>query len=305
MRDRTSRRGRARASLVLATAVLASVPPVQLATTRSAAAAVQGHIVVKAVSASDSTDVKSATAFCPSSAHMVISGGGRVVGADGHVILQRLVPVNGPIDRYFATAAEDVVGFAGDWSVEAYVVCVEGLNGLRIVSGFSRTLNAGYENEVRVDCPDGLHLTGVGAETSTAYKGVSWEWIRPGDQGRYMIAKARYDLRQPPEPEDPRHPTVLPAFHIFGYAICARASDGYEVRAVGSPALMNVPVQQMDAVCPFPKVLYGAGLTKTDYIGDVHVDAMFPSSTDRATTIARKTWTIGGWALGAWAICGR
>jgi hypothetical protein len=290
-------------SVVLAT-VLASVPPVQLATTRSAAAAVQGHVIVRAVSVSDSTDVKSATAFCPSSDHAVISGGGRVVGADGHVILQRLVPVNGPIDRYFATAAEDTVGFAGDWSVEAYAVCVEGISGLRIVSGFSRTLNAGYENEVRVDCPDGRNLTGVGAETSTVYKGVSFDWIRPDEQGHYMIAKAKYDGRQLPEPPDLRYPTVLPAFHIFGYAICAWAADGYEVRAVGSPALMNVPVQQMDATCPFPKVLYGAGLTKTDYIGDVHVDAMFPSSTDRATTIARKTWTIGAWALGAWAICG-
>jgi hypothetical protein len=63
-------------------------------------------------------------------------------------------------------------------------------------------------------------------------------------------------------------------------------------------------MRQLDVVCPFPKFLLGAGLTKTDYIGDVHVDAMFPSASVRATTIARKTWTHGGWALGAWAICG-
>lgn len=86
---------------------------------KAQAAALPGAVVKSASSEFNSRSPKTAVARCPAGKR-VIGGGGRVNNAS-HVVITGLQPVHtNNLDRYQVSAAEDEIGFSGQWAVQAF-----------------------------------------------------------------------------------------------------------------------------------------------------------------------------------------
>lgn len=144
-------------TLTVATTVALAYTTIGLATPASATpASIAGFQRYEESSASDWTDVKTATATCPNG-QLVHSTGARVDGGNGGVVLTDIEP-NVALTSV-TVRGEERTGHLGAWSITAFAVCA---------------VNGGYYTDpVRVSspfigatttatCPEGKTVTGVG-----------------------------------------------------------------------------------------------------------------------------------------------
>jgi hypothetical protein len=252
----------------------------------------------------NSNTPKTARASCGSN-ERVLSGGAWVTarGSDpsthGNVVLQSLVP---GINTYSATAVERPGGYSGDWDVTAYAICVP----LSVADDLSiRLVNASrtggrqlspteYVNDVAAPCQSGQRVTGGGGTLGGTAGGVSFQQVRPNQQGAYVFVQGVVD----------RNTTTPSPFAVTAYAICANPISGWHVVIDGTD-YNPARVQDVQARCTNQQLI-GGGLTKGDSRGSAHVEAMVPLRTGKTMRV------IGGipnsvpaynWNLAAWAIC--
>ncbi|MFY1687349.1 hypothetical protein [Plantactinospora sp. WMMB782] len=110
-----------------------------------------------------------------------IGGGARIVNPGRDVALQiSRASVSGDIFR--AGAHEDADGYAGNWTVDAYAVCVNQPAGYQVVTTASAQSDSEAEKIAFAHCPSGTRVHGAGAAISnTAPGGVSLQVVYPAN----------------------------------------------------------------------------------------------------------------------------
>ena len=120
------------------------------------------QIFSRTVNAPPGAEGQPATATCPDDL-LMIGSGGRITGGQGEVHLSRTGPVNEfSIGQASAAGTADSTGFAGAWSVTAFVVCarVPAADLARPVE--DSVLNSESPKAAHVTCPAGMFVTGGG-----------------------------------------------------------------------------------------------------------------------------------------------
>jgi hypothetical protein len=123
--------------------------------------AIGGMEIVERTEPGGDTLNEGARADCPAG-KVPSGGGGRITGGQGQVQLLHTGATVGP-PNVFAQGLEDPNGFAGDWTVTAYAVCVPSTPGTSAV----RTKDFGSDSQdrkvVTASCPAGMSVTGGAA----------------------------------------------------------------------------------------------------------------------------------------------
>lgn len=129
-------------------------------------------------SATSSPDGLERVAVCDSGKR-AIGGGARIVNPGREVAL-RMARASGPGDIFRGAAHEDANGYAGDWTLDVYAVCVHAPAGYQVVTTASAQSDSESEKFALARCPSGKRVHGAGAAVSnTAPGGVSLQVVYP------------------------------------------------------------------------------------------------------------------------------
>jgi hypothetical protein len=108
-----------------------------------------------------------------------IGGGARITNPGRDVALQ-VARASGTGDIFRASAHEDADGYSGNWTVNAYAVCVNQPAGYQVVMTESAESDSEPEKIAFARCPAGKRVHGAGAAiTDTAPGGVSLQVVYP------------------------------------------------------------------------------------------------------------------------------
>ncbi len=120
-----------------------------------------GATRVTATTATNGTDGKSITAFCPAGTRLT-GAAGNITGGAGNVVMDDLRPNGSPATSVTVTGFE--VNSDASWSARAYALCANPLVGQVRVTAVSATNSV--NKSVTVTCPAGRKVTGLGGEIS-------------------------------------------------------------------------------------------------------------------------------------------
>ncbi|MEQ4305055.1 hypothetical protein ABNF97_27365 [Plantactinospora sp. B6F1] len=110
-----------------------------------------------------------------------IGGGARIVNPGRDVALQ-VSRASASGDIFRATAHEDANGYSGNWTVDAYAVCLNRPAGYQVVMTASAQSDSESEKIAFARCPNGTRVHGAGAAISdTAPGGVSLQVVYPAN----------------------------------------------------------------------------------------------------------------------------
>ena len=160
-----------------------------------------GQTIVISRSPTDSGHSEREIVDCPAG-RRVIGSGVRVNGGGGQVHVTEMTPGGFADGRTstFVTAKENNDGFAGDWSVDAVAVCATIAPERQVyLSAFAPGPGSADRKVADVTCPDGMTITGGGAEISESSGRVVMERIVPeflvgGVPGDEYTAVAREEI---------------------------------------------------------------------------------------------------------------
>jgi len=146
------------------------------------------HIVAATTNPSSSA-VQATAAVCPAG-QRVIGTGGRISTSGGEVVLQ-VARASRPGDIARIQAHEDADGYASNWYVTSYAVCVNTPARYEVVSKESTQRESETEKIALATCPPNTYLHGSGAAiTNTAPGNVSLQGIYPYSEARQTQALA-------------------------------------------------------------------------------------------------------------------
>lgn len=110
-----------------------------------------------------------------------LGGGARIVSPGRDVALQ-VARASATGDIFRATAHEDANGYSGNWTLDAYAVCVNQPAGYQVVTTASTQSDSEAEKIAFARCPAGKRVHGAGAAiTDTAPGGVSLQVVYPSN----------------------------------------------------------------------------------------------------------------------------
>jgi hypothetical protein len=254
--------------------------------------AVPGRVVVNATSPTNSNSPKGVSALCPPGT-AALGGGAKVTGAAHHVRIVRSAPLFGA--DWGATAWEDSYGYAGNWSVTAWVICGPAPAGYQIVTATTTSEPGTPFAFVGASCPPGTKVIGAGGN---AYNGATvLEGLAPSLSLAAVIVQAVPDEVAYPAPGQ---------LKVTATAICVDPLPGHQLVQVdsgwGSPMNMT-----LTAACPASTVVHGmgygigSGLVPWDETVPV---AIYPSR-GGATLYAEEdsTGNAEDWIAHVYAIC--
>lgn len=269
------------------------------ATGQATEVALPGAVVRSTSSEFDPTSPKTVAARCPAG-QRVIGGGGRVNNAS-HVVITALQPVHtNNLDRYEVSAAEDEIGFSGQWAVQAFAICADPLPGLRIVSATSESGSADSKLEI-VNCPTQTLTLGSGGRIGGGHGQVHLNNTSAGsDRG---FARGQEDSTG-----------FAGNWTVTAYAVCADVPvSGHAVITGFSPQGGSIDRKFAEATCPNGMRVTGgsAAISGGDTIRAV-IESINPdvlpggSPGSRIQVIAREnTPTNSNWTVQAIASCTR
>jgi hypothetical protein len=230
----------------------------------TAASAVPGHTVVRAVSTIDSNQTKSAIATCPADTVILGGGGGLVWDAQHHshaVVITRMQPVHpgdGALDYYIVTGAETSVGEIDTWWVDAYAVCGEEPAGY-LVRFVNQAPSSNSSQMAQVHCPNAKKVLGVGAAVSIENGQMGLQVVRASLATTFSYAQAHEDVSG-----------YLGDWYVTGYAVCVEEPDGYEIVQDPSPYDDSEADKTAESQCPAGTKIHGAGAA-TGFAAPGHV----------------------------------
>jgi hypothetical protein len=228
------------------------------------------------VTGPNTDNVKTATAFCPAGKR-VYGGGFRVVGGLGRVMVLAARPDPGGRpgeDKFTVLATErfpDGLPANQAWSLEAHAICLPALPGYQLVAAEDRA--DGPRDEVRVSCPAGKRVLGLGAtvEDNIAF-GLAT--VVPDRTGQSVTMTAT---------DDTTNGTSEDGADMSVRAICATPPPGYQVVA-GARTSFLIANQVASAACPAGKELFGAGFDKRDEAGHAYPSTLVPQEQGRSSS---------------------
>jgi hypothetical protein len=241
---------------------------------------------VAATSSTNSSD-KSATATCPIGKRL-LGTGAEMAGAGRQVELNDIIPA-GDLQSVTVQGLEDEDGTTATWSVTAYAVCANPVEGAERVFATSLTDSQTIKS-VTATCPAGKQLTGVGGEIGGGGGEVVLDELTPtADLTGVGVVGV--------EDEDGTAGDWL----VRSFALCAASSQ----RVVGqSPSDSND--KGAVASCPAGKQVTGAGGDITSGAGQVVIDGIVPNSALTQVSVfgfEDGNGFAGSWLLRSWAIC--
>lgn len=256
----------------------------------SPAQAVPGLAYINAVSASDSSSVKTLTVSCPAG-KAAIGGGAYVTGATGDVTIREIRPLmSGGIGRLVVAAQEDPDGFAGSWRLDATAVCIPLPAGLAYVSasmtdpalvwatascGAKRVIGSGYT------------VSNTGA--------VKAAGVQIGASNRAYISA---------EPSRVAG-AVIPVTGT-AIAVCANAALPGLVDVAVETAQNSLDGKSAVATCPVGTVVIGVGGDLFRFRNHTVIDDFRINPASRSVTVTGYEDQAGNpdiWAATAYAVC--
>lgn len=291
----TPRLGRSITVSLVAGAALAG----QLLSAGNAVAATPRIQFVQKASATDSTELKTVEAVCPSGT-VAYGGGGDIVGGEHQVFLQQLGTF-GHADRYFAQAHEDSDGYSGNWTLYAWAACGPELPGMEVVEADSAGDSSSHHTVTAV-CPIGKKVLSAG--------GSAIGYVSPVDAwGHYILNSV--------VPSD-----SLTSVTVDGYEDQAHTSYAWETRAFALCAQPRPTMKRIATVtasstgdktataeCPSGLVPYGVGGGITGAQGQAHLDRLVQHTQTRFTggdldARSDQDGTTAPWSASVYLICG-
>jgi hypothetical protein len=121
--------------------------------------------------------VEMATAAVCESGKRALGGGARITNPGRDVALQ-VARASATGDIFRAAAHEDPDGYSGDWTVDAYAVCVNAPAGYEVVTTPSVKSDSESEKIAFAQCPAGKRVHGAGAAVANV-AGVSLQVVYP------------------------------------------------------------------------------------------------------------------------------
>lgn len=231
---------------------------------------------------------KSVTASCPA--------GKRVlgVGADlntfvGQVLLDDIRP-NGGLTSVTVNALEDETGNSTNWSVTAYAVCAQPVQGLIRVSSTS-ALDSTTSRVVSAPCPAGRQLTGAGGDINTFNGQVVLDASFP-DPGATAAGFAAFE-----DDNGNASPWSLTA-----YGICADTAQ----RVVGQGNNNGNTFAAAEVTCPAGTRATGAGADLNRGFGYALLQHMVIEEDGSLSAYTRSgpvNEPLNGWFIRGYAIC--
>lgn len=248
--------------------------------------AVLGLERVTAVTATDSTSSKTLAVACPAG-KVVIGGGGQLNGAIGNAVLNWMRPLP-PTNQYEAHAAEDVGGYAGNWSLRVFAICASpnGVPGLEY-----KRVNT-PDTETIAKCTPGKKVVGTGGEVNGGSPEAILEDMVP------LADLSGVAVRTYPDPGS------VVTWSTIAHAICANPLPGLELKvSAAGTGLVSI-------ACPAGKQVHGTGseiLAGAGQHGHVVLDETVPSPA-RLTSVFTTAYEDihnppNGWTVRAYAIC--
>lgn len=298
MSARVRRTGRRLVALMGALAVAFVVIQVGGASPASAVPGLQKF--QGAVSANDSTPVKTVHADCPAGLR-VLGGGGWIFagGADADKVglteLRPVHPVSG-VDQYVVTAEEVTPNITSNWSVQAYVLCASPVSGMSIVTNTGSSFNA-----TDAFCPVGQVVLGSGGKVNNPAGHVKLIMVTPFQAGDRVRTTAVSD-----------NAGATNVWSVTSYAVCAPRPAGYQVVFERSVLRASEPEKLASVVCPAGTRVHGAAaVTLTLQTGGpgtilgLALQLIFPfNALDRVQAMSVETEpTSVTWEVRAVAIC--
>jgi hypothetical protein len=126
----------------------------------------------------NSNTTKAASVACPAG-KKVLGAGARILGGDGQVVLDDLVPV-ASLNSVTVAAYEDSTGYAGNWSLDAYAVCANPPANLSRQAADTTPADS-TDDAVGIACPGGTQLHGLGGEITGGQGEVMFGGLYPAD----------------------------------------------------------------------------------------------------------------------------
>jgi hypothetical protein len=221
-----------------------SQPPV------SAAATVARVSVRSEPSDLNGSQVKEVVAYCLTDEYVV--GGGLVTSPFSlGLTITRSAPTTGPDGRYgWAAGAATIEPNRGDWRVRAYAVCAAktSISGYHINDTPTEYSSASTPKKTEVTCNGQKALTAGAWIQSTNPSRVGLQLVRTDGIGGLTRATAREVSGGTPA-----------SWRLTGYAVCADAPDGYEVRYGALNDNGSTTSKSSNATCDDDQVALGVG----------------------------------------------
>lgn len=279
--------------LAIATLVTAIVAATTAVLPSPASAAVPGLQIVTHSSATNSSDRKSVTAFCPDGT-VTIGSGANIQGGRGQVAINAIRPTDTSV---IAIAYEDANGTANQWSVEAQAVCADPPSGHVIIAATSPV--ASVEQAVTAFCPLGTVLIGSGAEIPGGSGDVEIDDLLPDAGSGFAtgsVTAIAYEINNGTQNN----------WRVKAYAICADQDPLFDLEIVSASSADTSTNKNVTVPCPPGKeVLTAAGqITTFGQPGMVLLDDLF-ADVDSVTATGKETGNGTGfvWRVRAIAVC--
>jgi hypothetical protein len=257
--------------------VVAAVP-VAAAVPASAATVPVGNVKVVSVASPFSSSNKTLAAKCPAGTR-VVGGGAQIAGA-GHVVLTELRPITAAAgDSYQATAVEDEVGEAANWSLLTYAYCASGpLPGYQIVSATSPNSSNPFTG-ITSTCAAGSQSLGSGGQINNGNGQV--DLLTLGEGG--TISNRSTAAGQ----EDGNG--FSGSWSVTAYTVCVKPNAVFDLAMVKTQVSSgNQTTATAVAACPSGKrATGGAGWADTP----AHVTSITPNSVTpfQVSVVGRNT----------------
>nr|QEO74611.1 hypothetical protein [uncultured bacterium] len=262
-------------------------------TASPAVAAVPGHELVNADSATNSDGWKTITASCPVG-KVLIGTGHRISGASGEAVVDDVRPNGNPTTAPNAVTVEayETDGFAGNWTLHAEAICAN-VAGAVQVSAAAPTNSDDFHGTPAATCPAGKTLTGTGYEMVGALGEAIVDDLRPNGNpttAPTSVTVGAYEA----EP-------IAGNWSLTAYGICTNPLPGLvRLAAAGSDEDF---VSQASTFCPSGVVTTGGGFEINGALGEALVDDLNPSIGTNRVTAYEEDPIAGSWTVTAYGIC--
>lgn len=250
------------------------------------AAALPGIVVVSTSLPADSVAKKAAEAACPQG--LVPFGGGAEVDGGGDAV--RLISSFPAGNSWVVFAREHADGYAGDWSMRAWVICGKEPPGYQTVSAHAD--GSLTSAAVTATCPAGRKVLGVGGSAVFGSLHAVLDTIRPLPGLGGVKVEAFAD-----------GPGVTEPIHAMAAAVCAMPGFGLQMVSLSTPSSSSA-YKTISVGCPPGTDAHGVSASLSGAIGGAHIDGMSVFSIGvYAVARERPGGYRGSWKLEVFAVC--
>jgi len=259
------------------------------------AQALPGLVLVSATSSTDSSSSRLVRVPCPAGKD-VTGVGAAVNGGAGQVALTGYAPMAGNPQLAVAQAYEDADGYAGNWSLTVYAICVNHDPSLTIVSATSLT-NSSSNKGVGVPCPAGKQVLGLGGWITGGLGQVNLTDVYP-TVGLVSAGALAFEVAA-------GYPGL---WSLRVYAICIAAAGSIQqvVAQVPTTGWDTTAPKTVTVPCPPGTALHGLSARLSGSIGHETTNVIRPNPSLTAITVTAYADQFGqpqGWALIGIAMC--